>query len=107
MTLASWRHPYTPAPIQRSQMGLPNKLNCLGRGVTLQPPEPIFRHSKGAVMRVLAGVLCALSLAGVVNGQTRTVSPSCEGLASLTLPHATITLARAVGSGGFTAPGRA
>ena len=58
-------------------------------------------------MRVLAGVLCALSLAVVVNGQTLKGNPSCEGLASLTLPHTTITMARAVGSGGFKAPGQA
>jgi len=58
-------------------------------------------------MRVLAGCVCALSLAVVVNGQTPKASASCEGLASLTLPHTTITLARAVGSGGFTAPGPA
>ena len=58
-------------------------------------------------MKVLAGVLCALSLAGVVNGQTLKTGASCEGVASLTLPHATITLAHAVGSGGFTAPGQA
>ena len=57
-------------------------------------------------MRVLAGVLCALSVAVVVNGQTLKGNPSCEGLASLTLPHTTITLAQGVGSGGFKAPGQ-
>ena len=57
-------------------------------------------------MKVLACGLCALSFVVLVNGQTLAVGASCEGLASLTMPNTTITLAQAVGSGAFAAPGR-
>ena len=53
-------------------------------------------------MRFLAGALSALLLAASMNDQPLEASPSCEGLASLTLPNATITLARMVDAGAFS-----
>ena len=53
-------------------------------------------------MRILLGGLCALLLAVSMNGQPLHAAGSCEGLASLTLPNATITLARAVDAGTFS-----
>ncbi len=55
-------------------------------------------------MRFLVGGLCALLLASLMNSETLKATTSCEGLASLTLPNVTITLAQAVGAGGFTQP---
>jgi feruloyl esterase len=63
-------------------------------------------------MKFLVGGLCALSLAALMNGDrlngevrmkadTTDATASCEGLASLTMPHATITLARPVDAGDF------
>ena len=52
-------------------------------------------------MRVLAGGLCALLVAALMQDQPLTAAGSCEGLASLTLPNATITLARADDAGAF------
>jgi feruloyl esterase len=58
-------------------------------------------------MRVLAGGLCALLLAALIQGQPLKAAGSCEGLASLTLPNATITLAKAVDAGAFAPPNAA
>src|SRR6185436_6301191 len=56
-------------------------------------------------MKVLTGGLCALLLALLVNGHTvKAAAASCEGLASLTLPNTTITMAETVPAGAFTAP---
>jgi feruloyl esterase len=53
-------------------------------------------------MRFIVGGLCALLLAALMNGEPLKAAGSCEGLASLTMPNATITLARAVDAGAFT-----
>ena len=45
-------------------------------------------------MRIFLGGLCALILAVSMNGQPLNAAGSCEGLASLALPGATITLER-------------
>ena len=60
---------------------------------------PIFWHARELSMRVLTGGLCALLLAVLANDRPLKAAGSCEGLASLTLPNATITLARAVEAG--------
>src|SRR5579863_9654465 len=52
-------------------------------------------------MRFLVGGLCALIPAALMNDAPLKATASCEGLASLTLPNATITLARAVDAGAF------
>jgi feruloyl esterase len=62
---------------------------------------------KGAVMRILAGSLCALLLAMLVPNRTLKASASCEALSRLVLPNATITLAQGVEAGRFTPPGNA
>src|SRR5258705_13396816 len=55
-------------------------------------------------MRFLTGVLCALILATLMIDRPLQAAPSCEGLASLALPNATITAARAVEAGAFAPP---
>ncbi len=55
-------------------------------------------------MRVLAGGFCALLLAALIPAEPLEATASCERLASLALPDATITLVRAVDAGAF-APG--
>jgi feruloyl esterase len=52
-------------------------------------------------MRFLVSLLSALLLAALMSGPSLKATASCEGLASLTLPDATITLARAVEAGAF------
>ncbi len=58
-------------------------------------------------MKILGGGLAALLLAALMNGQTLNAATSCEGLASLTLPTTTITLAQSVGAGAFMPPAAA
>src|SRR5258708_28476729 len=53
---------------------------------------------------VVAGALAASAISGELEA---TAAQSCESLALLTLPHATITLAQTVGPGPFTPPTRA
>jgi Tannase and feruloyl esterase len=53
-------------------------------------------------MRILVGGLCALVLAAVMTPQPLAAAASCESLASMALPNATITLARTVEAGPFT-----
>jgi feruloyl esterase len=55
-------------------------------------------------MKILAGGLGAFLLAVLVSGHTVNAAASCEGLASLTLPNTTITLAQTVSAGAFTPP---
>ena len=55
-------------------------------------------------MKILAGGLRAFLLAVLMNGQSLNATASCEGLASLTLPNTTITLAQTVSAGAFTPP---
>jgi feruloyl esterase len=52
-------------------------------------------------MRILVGVLCAVTLAAAMPRQTLTAATSCDKLASLALPNVTITLARDVAPGAF------
>src|SRR5258705_176210 len=52
-------------------------------------------------MRFVSAGLCALLLAALMNAPPVRATESCDGLASLKLPDATITLARAVGAGAF------
>ena len=56
-------------------------------------------------MRVLAGGLCALLVAALLIDRPLRAATSCEGLASLTLPNATITAAQVVEAGAFAPPG--
>jgi feruloyl esterase len=58
-------------------------------------------------MKDLAGGFGALLLAVLMSGQTVDAKASCEGLASLTLPNTTITLAQTVAAGAFTPPATA
>ena len=53
---------------------------------------------------VTAFVVGTLATAAMHGELTVTAAQSCESLASLTLPDATITLAQAVGPGSFTPP---
>src|SRR5262245_27939159 len=62
-------------------------------------------YTEGAVMRILAGGLCAVLLAAVIPVQTLRAAGSCADLSRLALPNATITLAEAVAAGPFTPPG--
>ncbi len=55
-------------------------------------------------MKILAAGLCGTLLATVTHAQTLTAATSCERLASLTLPHTTITVAQVVDAGAFTLP---
>ena len=58
-------------------------------------------------MKIFAGGLGALLLAGWMNGHTLNATASCESLASLTLPNTRITLAQAVSAGAFMPPAAA
>jgi tannase/feruloyl esterase len=58
-------------------------------------------------MKILAGGFGALLAAVLMSGQTLDATASCEGLASLTLPNTTITLAQTVAAGAFTPPATA
>jgi feruloyl esterase len=55
-------------------------------------------------MRFLLGGLlaCSIAVAGVINAERLEAATPCETLASLSLPNATITLARAVAAGTFS-----
>jgi feruloyl esterase len=53
-------------------------------------------------MRILAGTLCALCLTAFMNTRPLLAAGSCEGLASMALQGATVTLARVVEAGPFT-----
>ncbi len=55
-------------------------------------------------MKILAGGLCAVLFAALIDYQTLNPTASCESLASSTLPHTTITRAQAVEAGAFTLP---
>ena len=46
-------------------------------------------------MRFIVGGLCALLLAMLMNGEPLKATGSCEGLASLTMPNATIRMGAA------------
>src|SRR5262245_55469505 len=64
---------------------------------------PIYYSGrKGAVMRILAGSLCALLLAVLMTGRPVEAAGSCESLASMALPNVQITLARTVDAGPFS-----
>ena len=52
-------------------------------------------------MRILVGVLCAVTLAAAMPRQTLTAATSCDKLALLALPNVTITVARDVAPGAF------
>src|SRR6059036_3765533 len=56
-------------------------------------------------MRIIARGVCALLLAVLIQGEPLQAITSCEGLASLALPNATITLAKPVDAGAFVPPG--
>jgi feruloyl esterase len=54
---------------------------------------------------VTALIIASTLAAAAIDGElTATAAQSCESLASLRLPNATITLAQAVGPGAFTPP---
>ncbi len=53
-------------------------------------------------MKFLVGGLCALLIAASMRPQPVTAAASCESLASLSLPNATITAARTVEAGAFS-----
>jgi feruloyl esterase len=56
-------------------------------------------------MKILAGGAGALLFAVLMNSHTvKAAAASCEGLALLTLPNTTITMAETVSAGAFTAP---
>jgi feruloyl esterase len=55
-------------------------------------------------MKILTGGLCALFLATAIGSRALDAAASCESLASMALPHTTITLARVVEAGAFTPP---
>jgi len=52
-------------------------------------------------MKILVGGWCALIVAVVMSARPAAATTSCESLTSLTLPNATITLARPVDAGAF------
>ena len=53
-------------------------------------------------MKILVGGLCAVLLAAWMSGRPLIAASSCESMASLALPNATITFARTVAAGGFS-----
>ncbi len=55
-------------------------------------------------MRVLAGGLLALVLAGAMHGRGVEAASSCEALAALALPNTTVTAAQTVEAGAFRPP---
>src|SRR5213594_453010 len=55
-------------------------------------------------MKIFLGGLCAIFLASAIGGRTLDAAAACDSLASMALPHATITLARIVEPGAFTPP---
>ena len=80
------------------------------RGIVMRPLTNAVNLSccsKEPFMKIVAGGLGALLLAVLMNGRTLNAAQSCEGLASLTLPDTTITLAQTVAAGAFTPPGAA
>ena len=52
-------------------------------------------------MKILVGGWCALIVAVLTSARPAAATTSCEGLTSLTLPNATVTLARPVDAGAF------
>jgi len=52
-------------------------------------------------MKLLSAGLCALIVATALSSRTAVASASCEGLAALSLPDATVTAAQAVAAGAF------
>src|SRR5215831_19104303 len=65
--------------------------------------EGAVTHS--AIVRILVGSACAAALACAVGSiDAAAASTSCESLASLSLPHTTITSAQSVAAGGFHLP---
>jgi tannase/feruloyl esterase len=64
--------------------------------------------TQSAIVRILGGGACAALLAFAVGSDDAAAAPaSCESLASLSLPHTTITSAQSVAAGGFRLPGAA
>ena len=55
-------------------------------------------------MRMLTATVCACVLASIAAHQPVAARTSCENLASLGLPNATITTAESVAAGAFTPP---
>src|SRR5258708_33705035 len=55
-------------------------------------------------MKTITSVACALLLAAIVRDRAVVASASCAGLSTLSVPHATITLAQTVEAGAFTPP---
>ncbi|MBI3491841.1 MAG: tannase/feruloyl esterase family alpha/beta hydrolase, partial [Acidobacteria bacterium] len=55
-------------------------------------------------MKMITAGLCATLLAAMIGGRALTAAATCESLASMTLPHTTITLARVVEAGAFAPP---
>ena len=53
-------------------------------------------------MKILVGGWCALIVAVLTSARPAAATTSCEGLTSLTLPNATVTLARPVDAGAFS-----
>jgi feruloyl esterase len=56
------------------------------------------------LLKIFAGGLCAVLCVAVIDSQPFDAAASCEKLASLTLPNATITRAQAVEAGALTPP---
>jgi feruloyl esterase len=56
-------------------------------------------------MRMLTGGLLAVLVAASIGNRPAGAAASCDSLTSMTMPHATITLARVVEAGAFVAPG--
>ena len=56
-------------------------------------------------MKSLSAGLCALIVASALSRQTGIPATSCDSLASLSLPQATITSAQLVAAGAFRPPG--
>jgi len=63
--------------------------------------------AQSAVVRILAGSACAALLAFTIGSDVAAAPASCESLASLSLPHTTITSAQNIAAGGFRLPGTA
>lgn len=62
---------------------------------------------RSAAARILAGGVCAALLACAVGSDVSAAPSSCESLASLSLPHTTITSAQSIAAGGFRSPAAA
>src|SRR5262249_29129731 len=107
------------SPLTREFVVLVSKVTGIGSPYPFQSgewrdlpyrPFPSAAHHLGCgnwriAMKWPISVSCAATLAWAMSYLALAASAPCEGLSSVSLPHATITAARTVAAGAFTPPG--